>query len=160
MRRIAWLIVPMVLVALLGLAVFAARGPSPTTAFTLKPGDCFDIPADAQVGDLPTIDCAKAHDAEAFVARNVYTPSPTGIVPYPGDAGFGQFAGANCGLAAEEAYLGPGAAARTGLVVGYFFPDADAWAHGQLRVACYLHASDGSKLSAPLGASGPSAAPS
>ena len=158
MRRIAWLIVPIALVGLLAVVVFAVRGPGPSTAFTLRPGDCFDIPADAQVTQLPTIDCANAHDAEVFVAQSVYTPAPTGFVAYPGDAGFAQFAGANCGLAAEDAYLGAAAPPRTDLVVGYFYPDTDAWNHGELRVTCYLHASDGSKLSAPLG--GATASPS
>jgi hypothetical protein len=160
MRRIAWLIVPVILVGLLGAVVFAVRGPGPSTVFTLKAGDCFDIPADAQVTDLPTIDCAKAHDAEVFVAQSMIAVAPTGPVGYPGPDQISVWVGNNCGLAAEEAYLGAGAATGNGLVVGYFFPDADAWNHGELQVTCYLHASDGSKLSAPLRGPRASASPS
>jgi len=168
MRRVAWLVVPVALIGLLGLAVFASRGPSPTTAFTLTPGDCFNVPSDAQVGDIATVDCRGAHDAEVFVAGSLASPSPSadaaagtnGPAPYPGDAGIGQWVVANCGMTALTAYLGADAAARSSLAVGYFFPDAAAWAHGERQVTCYLHAVDGSKLSAPLGvAASPSAGP-
>jgi len=162
MRRIAWVIVPIVLVGLLGLAVFAARGPGATTAFTLVPGDCFDIPADAQIGDIPTLDCAKPHDAEVFVAVKMIAEQPTaGPVAYPGAGQIAVWVENNCGLAAEEAYLGAGSR-KTGLVVGYFFPDADAWAHGQQQVTCYLHTAGGSKLTTSVrsAGTGPSASPS
>ncbi|HEY5630174.1 MAG TPA: septum formation family protein [Candidatus Limnocylindrales bacterium] len=68
MRRVIWVIVPLLLLGLLAVAMFATREPSPTTAFTLRPGDCFDLPTDAQVGDIATLDCTAPHDAEAFVA--------------------------------------------------------------------------------------------
>jgi hypothetical protein len=161
MRRIAWVIVPIILVGLLGLAVFATRGPGATTAFTLKPGDCFDIPADAQIGDIPTLDCTQPHDAEVFVAKKMLADAPSGPVAYPGAAQIAVWVQNSCGLTAEEAYLGAGSTG-SGLVVGYFFPDADAWAHGQQQVTCYLHASDGSKQNAPAraGTTEPSASPS
>lgn len=81
MRRVVWVLVPVLLLGLLGLAMFATRAPSPTTAFTLAPGDCFDLPTDAQVGDIATIDCAKPHDAEVFVAEAIAgAPASSGAV--------------------------------------------------------------------------------
>ena len=163
MRRVAWLIVPVVLLALLAVAVFAARGPRATTAFTLRPGDCFDIPGDAQIGDIATLACDGPHDAEVFVASDYAAPSPPGsaaVAPaYPGDAGIGEWVGASCASAAEQTYLGPGASVRPDLVVGYFFPSADAWTHGERQVTCYLHL-PASKLSAPVRSAGGSAPPS
>lgn len=155
MRRVAWLIVPLVAVGLLAFAVFAGHGPGTPTAFTLRPGDCFDIPRDSQVGDVATLDCSTPHDAEVFVAGPVTGPSAApGPSAYPGDSSFGAWVVANCGSTAEGGYLSPGA--RTDLAVGYFYPGADAWAHGERQVTCYLHTVDGSKLTAPLGAAAPS----
>ena len=167
MRRIAWVIVPIFLVGLLALAIFTARGPSASTAFTLKAGDCLDIPADAQIGDLPTLDCTKPHDAEVFVAATMPSaPTPgdsSGAsaakpAPYPGADGIAGWVNTNCDGATLQAFLGPGA--PTNLVVGYFFPSADAWDKGERHVTCYLHTPDGSKLTAPLNAGGSSASPS
>jgi hypothetical protein len=151
MRRVAWVIVPVMLVGLLGLAAFAARGPGATTAFTLKVGDCFDIPGDSQVGDIATVDCSAPHDAEAFATETgalSALSASTGPPDYPGDAAFGDWVGANCGDAAQRDYLG--AEARADLRVGYFYPDANAWARGERQVTCYLHTIDGSKLDGPL----------
>ena len=53
MRRLAWIVVPVALVGLLAIVALAARGPDATTAFTLKPGDCFDLPTDAHWGGAP-----------------------------------------------------------------------------------------------------------
>jgi hypothetical protein len=159
MRRIAWLIIPVAVVALLGVAIFAARAPGATTAFTLRVGDCFDIPADAQVSDIPTIACDQPHDAEVFVAADVVSPSPTGFVPYIGEAAIAQWVAASCGPNTQQAYVGAGSAASRDLVVGYFYPNADAWSQGERQVTCYLHA-EGTKLTAPLGAGASSAAPS
>jgi len=167
MRRIAWVIVPIFLVGLLALAIFTARGPSASTAFTLAARDCFDIPTDAQVGDLPTIPCTQSHDAEAFVAAAIASgpvasdsdsPSAGGPVPYPGPDGIAQWVSANCDASTQQAFLAAGA--PRGLAVGYFFPSADAWAQGEHHVTCYLHLADGSKLSAPLDAASGSASPS
>ncbi len=173
MRRIVWVVVPVLLLGLLGIAMFATRGPRPTTAFTLQPGDCFDIPTGAQVGDIATIDCTSTHDAEVFIADTPST-SPTGsaaasgsgeasasvaLSGYPGDAAIASWVSASCGASAAQAYLGADATLPPDLVVGYFFPNADAWAHGERQVTCYLH-TVGSKLSAPLRGSTASASPS
>ncbi len=155
MRRAAWVIVPVVVVGLLAVAAFVVRAPGPATAFSLSVGQCFDIPTDAEVGDVDTLDCSAAHDAEVFVARAVTAPVPSADGAYPGDAAYGSWVGANCGDAAQRAYLGP--AARADLAVGYFYPDANAWAHGERRVTCYLHTLDGSRLTAPLAGAGASA---
>jgi hypothetical protein len=148
-RKIVWILGPVALIALLAMAVFAARGPSATTAFTLKSGTCFDVPGDAQVGDIPTIDCTKPHDAEVFAAFNVGGADATANPPYPGESPIGSEVGNRCGPADQRAYAGQTASAS--LAVGYFFPDQNAWDRGERQVTCYLHTRDGSKLSAPLG---------
>ncbi len=158
-RRAAWLVVPIGLAALLAFASLASRAPDAATAFTLKPGDCFDIPADDRIGDIATMRCDSPHDAEVFVAADesvaalaaasaaVPAPAPA----YPGAEAFGEWVSANCGSAAVLAYRGPDI--DRPLAVGYFFPSADAWARGERRVTCYLHAA-GEKLTAPLARDG------
>jgi hypothetical protein len=160
MRRVGWLVVPIVLLILLGVAVFATRG-QVATAFTLAPGDCFDIPADAQVGDVPPVGCTIPHDAEVFAVGDLAAdPSPSGPAPYPGDAAVAEWVGQNCGASAQQAYLpADGSAVPPDLLVGYFFPSADAWTRGERQVTCYLHLS-GTKLNAPLRAGVSSAPPS
>lgn len=164
MRRIAWLIIPIVIVALLAVAAFAVRAPHGTTAFTLGAGDCFDIPADAQVGDISTLSCDGPHDAQAFVAITLAS-APTAAeasgdsgsagsrpAPYPGTDGVAQFVAGNCDAATLDAWLGRPATAD--LVVGYFFPSEGAWNLGERRVTCYVHTSDGAKLTGSLAAAG------
>lgn len=159
MRRVGWLIVPIAVVALLAAAVFATRAPSGTTAFTLRAGDCLDVPTDANVGDITTLPCDGPHDAEVFVAQSLAVPSPSGYLPYPGEQAIATWVGDNCGPAAVSAYTGTASSSRPDIVVGYFFPTADAWAHGERQVTCYLH-SKLAKLSAPLGRAAASATPS
>ena len=157
MRRGAWLLVPAVAVIALWLVVFDVRGPTPTTAFTLRPGDCFDIPADSQVGDIATLDCASPHDAEVFLAGALPDPSASpsaGPPVYPGDAAVGEWVAANCDDSAQRSFLG--AHARVDLAVGYFYPGVDAWTRGERRVTCYLHTIDGSRLTSPLEGAAPS----
>ena len=156
MRRIGWIIVPILLVGLLALVAFAARGPAPSTAFTLRAGDCLDVPGDAQIGDIATLDCAKPHDAEVFAVGDLADEAPSGPAQYPGTASIATWAGGHCGPEAINAYIGPGSAAD--LAVGYFFPDQAAWDRGERQVTCYLHARDGSRLTAPLGSPSPSGA--
>lgn len=157
MRRAAWLIVPIVVLALLTAAVFATRPPSGSTAFTLHAGDCFDLPTDANVGDIATMPCDSPHDAEAFVTASLADPAATGYVAYPGEGAIAAWVGDQCGASAEAAWAGWAATRRADLVVGYFFPTADAWTHGERQVTCYLH-SKLAKLSAPLRAPGGGAA--
>lgn len=161
MRRAAWLIVPVVVLALLTAAVFASRQPTGPTAFTLRAGDCFDLPTDANVGDMATLACDSPHDAEAFVTGSLADPAATGYVAYPGEGAIATWVGDHCGEVAEAAWAGGAATTRADLVVGYFFPTADAWAHGERQVTCYLH-SKLAKLSAPLraGGGGTTASPS
>jgi hypothetical protein len=163
MRRAAWLIVPVIAIGLLALVVFATREPGPTTAFTLRPGDCFDIPGAAQIGDIAVLDCSTPHDAEVFAAGPVTdllasASVSAGLPAYPGDTWFGTWVASNCGGVAEGRYLGGDP--RTNLTVGYFYPDADAWLHGERQVTCYLHTIDGSQFTGPLAGGGSSAAPS
>ncbi len=157
MRRVAWLVLPVVAVVVLGLVALVVRAPGPTTAFTLRPGDCFNIPGDSQIGDIATIACSGPHDAEVFAAGALPGPStPTSAGPpvYPGDATFSDWVGANCGDTALGSYLSAGS--RADLAVGYFYPDANAWMRGERRVTCYVHTIDGSKLTAPLAGAAPS----
>lgn len=145
-----WVIGPVVLIGLLAFAVLATRGPAPATAFTLKVGNCFDVPGDAQIGDIAVLDCAKPHDAEVFAAGNLVEADATAPIAYPGITGVSAWVDKACGPGAVRAYAGQTASAN--LAVGYFFPDENAWSRGERQVTCYLHTRDGSKLSAPLSA--------
>jgi hypothetical protein len=154
-RRIAWVLVPIALLAILGVAVFASREPQAGTAFTLRVGDCFDVPNAAQVGDVPPIACDQPHDAEVFVAAAYPVPSPaTAIPPYPGEAAFAGWVADNCAGAAFQAYVGQAYGTRPDLSVAYFFPPADAWTRGERQVTCYLAQVDGTKVSTSLRSAG------
>jgi hypothetical protein len=147
MRRVGWVVVPVLLLALLGLVLFAARGPLSGNAFTLRVGECFDVPASDAVGDTTAVSCASPHDGEVFLAQDY--PGASGPQPYPGNDAIATWVQDECIRAAFEPYVGSPYAARPDLKVAYFFPPAEAWARGVRRVTCYLAPSNGSRATGP-----------
>jgi hypothetical protein len=153
-RYAGWLVV-VVLVVLVGFVLFAARGPQAGNAFTLRVGDCFDVPATDTVGDISAQPCTSPHDGEVFLAQDY--PGVAGPLPYPGVDAIRTFVDQECVKGAFEPYVGEPYASRPDIMVGYFFPPADAWSRGVRRVTCYVAPSNGSKASAPFASSAPSA---
>jgi hypothetical protein len=152
MRRAGWVVVPVLLLALLGLVLFAARGPQSGNAFTLRVGDCFDAPASDAIGDITGVSCTSAHDGEVFLAQDY--PGATGPLPYPGNDAIATWVDAQCVKSAFGAYVGSPYATRPDLKVAYFFPPAEAWARGVRRVTCYVGPSNGTKATGPVASGG------
>jgi Septum formation len=148
MRRAAWVIGPVLLLGLVGLVLFAARGPQSGNAFTLRVGDCFDVPASDAVGDITAVACTGAHDGEVFLAQDY--PGAAGPLPYPGADAISTWVDEQCVRGAFEPYVGSAYAARPDLKVAYFFPPADAWARGLRQVTCYVASSNGTRATGPV----------
>jgi hypothetical protein len=154
MRRLGWLALPIVLV-ILGIVLFAARAPRAATAFTLKVGDCFDIPSGQDVGEVAAIPCNGPHDAEVFVAQDYAVDAASSVVGYPGPDAFGTWVADHCITAGFVPYVGQPYASRPDLKVAYLYPRPDAWASGERRVTCYLAPADGSKAAATFRSQAP-----
>lgn len=155
MRRLGWAALPLVLV-LVGIVLFAARAPRGGTAFTLRVGDCFDVPSGQDVGDVPAVPCDGPHDAEVFVAEDYAVDAASAVVGYPGADAFGTWVADHCIAAGFAPYVGQPYASRPDLKVAYLYPQADAWASGERRVTCYLAPADGSQATASFRSPAPS----
>jgi hypothetical protein len=151
-RSAGWLVVP-VLVILVAVVLLIGRGPQAGNAFTLKVGDCFDVPSAAAIGEIIVQPCTSAHDGEVFLAQDY--PGATGPVPYPGDTAIGAWVDQACVKTAFEPYVGAAYGSRPDLKVEYLFPPADAWARGVRRVTCYVAANNGSKATVPFASGAP-----
>ena len=147
-RRATWLLVPALLLVLVAVVMFAARGPKAGNAFTLRVGDCFDVPASDAIGDIAAIPCTDPHDGEVFLAQDY--PDAAGSLPYPGNDAIALWVDQQCVKTAFEPYVGSAYGARPDLKVAYFFPPADAWARGVRRVTCYVAPSNGDKVTGPV----------
>ena len=153
MRRIAWVIVPAILLLLVVVVLFAARGPQAGNAFTLRVGDCFDVPAADTIGDITALPCTSPHSGEVFLAQDY--PGAVGPLPYPGNGAIAVWVDQQCVKTAFEPYVGAPYADRPDLKVAYFFPPADAWARGVRRVTCYVAPFNGSQATGPVASGGP-----
>jgi hypothetical protein len=142
--HVGLLLVPAAIIAG-AVVLFAARGPQAGSAFTLKVGDCFNLPAGATVVNVDLRPCTSPHDGEVF-----YTADDTTTPVWPGVDEFSNRVAAQCVSGAFEPYLGATYGSRPELKVAYFFPPADAWESGQRRLTCYVSSSDGSKVSTSL----------
>lgn len=153
MRKIGWLIIPVAFLGLLAFVILANRPAANSTAFTLQPHQCFDIPGETQIGDVATVSCGRQHDAEVLAIGRLTLDSAApgatvGPQPYPGTTAIGEWVGANCGPGAIAGYTGK--TDNSALAVGYFFPSEDAWSRGERQITCYLHSRDGSPLTQSL----------
>ncbi len=153
-RRAGWILVPVLLI-LVAVVLFMGREPQAGNAFTLRVGDCFDVPSTAAIGELNVRPCTGPHDGEVFLAQDY--PGATGPAPYPGDTTIGAWVEQACVKTAFGPYVGAAYASRPDLKVGYLFPPADAWARGVRRVTCYVAPSNGAKASAPFASGVPAA---
>lgn len=148
MRRIGWVIVPALLLVLVVVVLFVSRGPQAGNAFTLRVGDCFDVPAADAIGDITALRCTSPHDGEVFLAQDY--PGVAGPLPYPGNDAIATWVDQRCVKTAFEPYVGAPYADRPDLKVAYFFPPADAWARGVRRVTCYVASFNGSQATGPV----------
>lgn len=114
------------------------------SGFQLKPGDCFDRPADSASATVMTEPCTTAHDAEAFA---IVTLSDS---TYP-DAARLKKLGTRCS-AVKISYLAPDRN-YPGLSVHYLYPTEAGWNDGTRLLVCFFRTDSGS-LTAPAASTG------
>lgn len=106
-----------------------------SSAFTIKVGDCFTEPtadADGFVSEIAFVECATAHDDEAY-ASVLMTDAA-----FPGDDATLNQAEEACAsrfydfIGAESDYDGT-------LYYSYLYPSSDSWDAGDREILCYLY---------------------
>jgi len=102
----------------------------PGNQFDLEVGTCFDTPAKTSaISEVPTIDCAEAHDAE------IIWKGPSSVTGDYRREAIEAAATEKCGVALVE-YVGANWI-DLDLKAGYFYPDATAWGNDQRTILCY-----------------------
>lgn len=107
----------------------AQRGlPTEPLQLGVDVGDCFDRPQSPDVTAVPTVDCARLHDFEAYAVADLEGET------YPGDEEVATQARAACNERFEP-YVGvpPG---DSGLVVVPVAPTAEHWDADLRQVTC------------------------
>jgi Septum formation len=99
----------------------------------LHVGDCIDAAqtGSGTVSTMPVVSCAKAHDQEVFVSRNL---SPA---PWPGDAPLDARTEKLC-MTEFEQFIGI-AIDESLLDVDYYVPDKESWQTGTHLVLCVVY---------------------
>lgn len=112
----------------------------------IKAGQCFntvghslkEFEGGAKVSrTVNVVDCAKAHDAEAFYT---YTLDPSTSGSYPGVDAITNQAQATCGKQMSE-YL-DGGSLQDGMRLFFFGPQKSLWATGDRSVTCFFGDAD------------------
>lgn len=107
--------------------------------FTLAVGDCWDnteANADAaEVSSVPTVDCEKKHDFEAYSAMNMDDKE------YPGLAETEAEADQYC-MDKFEGFLGLSYEEAVAYDFTYFYPSDQSWGLGDREILCTIYAID------------------
>lgn len=116
--------------------------------FELAVGDCFDNAegSDAEVSDVPIVDCAEPHDNEVFHSFEAAEGD------FPGDDALVEQAEAEC-LPAFAEYVGAEYADST-LDIFPITPTSGSWENGDREVICALYDVDLEKLEGSMQGSG------
>ena len=131
------------LVSLLLILLFVIKDNE--TTVNLKVGDCFDIPTSSTVRNVTQHSCTDAHTGEVFLVTT-YTGTETS---QPSTVTIDQFVTSTCDPAVKG-YVGKALTDLPDLVIGYFYPSADAWDHGDRTVTCYVARADEAPMATSL----------
>ncbi|WP_431954097.1 DUF4190 domain-containing protein [Actinacidiphila sp. bgisy167] len=118
-----------------GFKKIVAEGARDGGAFSLRRGDCFDIPGgglDGADDDVDTVPCAQRHTGE--VAGVFRLPVRGG---YPGEAALRARVEERCERLADG-YAMDGWAVPAGVTVYFYAPGRDAWKLGRREAICVL----------------------
>ncbi len=141
-RGLAALILGAASLALAGCSLFGGTSGTPTHAstdastdsadvFTIKVGDCLNDGAlEGQVSTVPTVDCSKPHDSEAF-ASIIMTDGE-----FPGDDAVKTQAESGC-TAQFNTFIGMDYGTSK-LDYSYYYPTSDSWAQGDREILCLV----------------------
>ena len=116
--------------------------------FSMKVGNCFSEPpatADNLVGDLEFVDCAVAHDNEAFAETMMADES------FPGDDATLEQAEAAC-APAFYAFIGADESYEGSLDYNYYVPTAESWAEDDRAISCIVYDAAGQSTGTLAGA--------
>ena len=107
--------------------------------FTIAVGDCFDSNEETESGEeitsVPTIDCEKKHDFEAY--RSVKMDQDS----YPGETDTTSQAESQC-LDGFEGFIGASYDDAVAYDFTYFYPSSASWAMGDREILCMAFAID------------------
>ena len=116
----------------------AQAKPSTVSVFSLKPGACFNPPADvkAELSDLTAIPCSTPHTQEFYTTVKYQAPQGVDDSVYPGDAALASYANGSC---AQQfgAYVGV-SYLDSSLYFTYLLPSARSWQSDDRDVACFV----------------------
>ena len=106
-----------------------------TSAFSMKVGQCVQLPTGDNITDLETTDCSALHDAEVFHLTQVTEDER------PSDSELEDIGGDAC-LAAFEGYVGiPFEESELDYTILY--PSPGSWEQGDREIICFIISGDG-----------------
>ena len=106
-----------------------------TSAFSMKVGQCVQLPTGDNITDLETTDCSALHDAEVFHLTQVTEDER------PSDSELEDMGGDAC-LAAFEGYVGiPYEESELDYTILY--PSPGSWEQGDREIICFIISGDG-----------------
>ena len=101
-----------------------------TSAFSMKVGQCVQLPTGDNITDLETTDCSALHDAEVFHLTQVTEDER------PSDSELEDMGGDAC-LAAFEGYVGiPYEESELDYTILY--PSPGSWEQGDREIICFI----------------------
>ena len=106
-----------------------------TSAFSMKVGQCVQLPTGDNITDLETTDCSALHDAEVFHLTQVTEnerPSDSELEDMGGDACLAAFEG-YVGIPYEESELD----------YTILYPSPGSWEEGDREIICFIISGDG-----------------
>lgn len=109
-----------------------------TSAFSMKVGQCVQLPTGDNITDLETTDCSALHDAEVFHLTQVTEDER------PSDSELEDMGGDAC-LAAFEGYVGiPYEESELDYTILY--PSPGSWEQGDREIICFIISGEGTDV--------------
>ena len=129
----------LIIIVVIGIAVFVFRDRLSGGASDLKVGDCFDVPAQTtSIKDVQHHPCTEAHTGEVFAT--VKHPAAKDA-PVPTTTELREFLTTGCG-SQFTVYTGRSTETEAELDFGAFYPLDKDWKDGDRDITCYLYRVD------------------
>ena len=109
-----------------------------TSAFSMKVGQCVQLPTGENITDLETTDCSALHDAEVFHLTQVTEDER------PSDSELEDMGGDAC-LAAFEGYVGI-SYEESALDYTILYPSPGSWEQGDREIICFIISGEGTDV--------------
>lgn len=109
-----------------------------TSAFSMKVGQCVQLPTGDNITDLETTDCSALHDAEVFHLTQVTEDER------PSDSELEDMGGDAC-LAAFEGYVGV-PYEESELDYTILYPSPGSWEQGDREIICFIISGEGTDV--------------